>query len=92
MKRVKHEELIKRAVKKKRIILGYKKVVKMLKLHSDISTVILAKNTPPEMRREIEHLAKLSQTPVEIFDGSGNELGSICGKPFPVTVVGIIKG
>ncbi|MEM2882406.1 MAG: 50S ribosomal protein L30e [Candidatus Bathyarchaeia archaeon] len=51
--------------------------------------VILASNMPEEERKEIERLAKLSNLPVRIYNGSGRDLGSLCGRPFAVLAVTI---
>ena len=51
----------------------------------------MAKNIPEDMRKEIEHHAKIFGIKVSIFEGSSKELGVICGKPFPVSTL-VIKG
>ncbi len=51
--------------------------------------IILASNMPKEKRKEIERLAKLSNLPVRIYNGSGMDLGTLCGRPFAVLAVTI---
>jgi large subunit ribosomal protein L30e len=51
--------------------------------------IILASNMPEGRRKEVERLAKLSNLPIYIYKGSGRDLGSLCGKPFPVLAVTI---
>ena len=50
---------------------------------------VIAKNTPEETRKRITDYAKKSGIPVVEFDGSTMELGSVCGKPFSVSVLSV---
>jgi large subunit ribosomal protein L30e len=52
---------------------------------------VVALNTPSEMRARVEGLAKKSKVPLVEFDGSTIELGSVCGKPFPVSVLSVYE-
>jgi large subunit ribosomal protein L30e len=65
--------------------------VKELVLHGNAKAVIVAKNSPPELRRDIEYYARLSSIPVLVFDGTSIELGTIIGRPHSVTVLAIIN-
>lgn len=84
------EETVQDAIKDEKIILGYRESIKFIKL--DIpKLIVMAKNIPETMRKEIEHSAKVGKTKIETFQGNSKELGIVCGKPFPVTVL-VIKG
>jgi large subunit ribosomal protein L30e len=50
---------------------------------------VLAANTPDETRIKITEFAKKSNVPVIVFPGNTMELGSVCGKPFSVSVLSI---
>ncbi len=52
---------------------------------------VIAENTPAETRAKVELFAKKSKVPLVEFDGSTMELGSVCGKPFPVSVLSIYE-
>lgn len=52
---------------------------------------VVASNTPKEFRVKIEKLASSSKVPVIDFEGSTMELGSVCGKPFPVSVLSVFE-
>ncbi|MEW6034999.1 MAG: 50S ribosomal protein L30e [Candidatus Micrarchaeota archaeon] len=52
---------------------------------------VIASNTPAETRGKVESFAKASNIPVIEFDGSTIELGSVCGKPFPVSVLSVFE-
>jgi len=50
---------------------------------------VVAENTPEEYQKKVFELAKKSNVPVIVFPGSTMELGAVCGKPFPVSVLSI---
>ncbi|MFN7991227.1 MAG: 50S ribosomal protein L30e [Candidatus Micrarchaeia archaeon] len=52
---------------------------------------VTASNTPKETKESIEKLAKSSNIPLIEFEGSTMELGSVCGKPFPVSLLSIFE-
>ena len=52
---------------------------------------VLASNTPMEVRDSIIKYSKASEIPIIIFEGNNMELGSICGKPFSVSVLSIYE-
>ena len=49
--------------------------------------VVLASNAPAGKVTDIHRYAALSSMPVVEFIGTSMELGSICGKPFPVSMM-----
>lgn len=79
---------IKKALSENRIIIGSRVVLKKLKL-GKLKLIVIASNCPENIKNEIEYYSKLSNTRVEVFDGTGRELGVFCGKPFPIAVIGI---
>ncbi len=50
---------------------------------------VVAENTPEEYQRKVFDLANRSKIPVIVFPGSTMELGAVCGKPFPVSVLSV---
>ncbi|MGV8176624.1 MAG: 50S ribosomal protein L30e [Candidatus Bilamarchaeaceae archaeon] len=50
---------------------------------------VVAENTPAEIRGEVVRCAKAAEIPVLEFEGNTMELGSICGKPYPVSVLSV---
>jgi len=79
---------IQSAIKANKAIIGYKKTIKNIKT-GDVKVIVMANNMPENMRKEIEHNAKISGTKVEIFSGNSKELGVVCGKPFPISAMAI---
>ncbi len=81
---------IQTALKENRVIIGYRESIDFIKSNKP-KLIIVAKNIPDDMRKEIEHNAKIFGLEVIVFEGSSKELGVICGKPFPVSTL-VIKG
>ena len=79
---------IRLTVESGKVEFGYKKGVRNALL-AKAKMFIVAKNAPEEVKADIFKYSKLSQIPVIEFSGSSVELGSICGKPFPVSVLSI---
>ncbi|XP_033640465.1 60S ribosomal protein L30-like [Asterias rubens] len=63
--------------------LGYKQTLKALRQGKG-KLVILANNTPPLRKSEIEYYAMLAKTGVHHYTGNNIELGTACGKYFRV--------
>ena len=80
------ERGIRVAVDTGKVILGSNKSIQAIKLGNG-ELVVMAANAPKNLKEDIEVYSKLSEIPVHIFDGSSVELGSICGKPFTVSVL-----
>ncbi len=52
---------------------------------------VTAANTPAEIKGRVEKAAKDAGVPLIQFEGSTMELGSVCGKPFPVSVLSVFE-
>merc|ERR1712141_694349 len=68
--------------------LGYKKTLETLRM-GKAKLVIIASNTPPLRKSEIEYYAMLAKTGVHHYSGNNIELGTACGKYFRVTTLSI---
>ncbi len=71
-----------------KVVIGSKKVITAL-LSSNLNLIILSNNCPKELREGVVYYSKLSNTPHHITESNSLEFGSICGKPFPVSALGI---
>lgn len=69
---------------------GSRKGVRAL-LTGKTKLIVLAQNAPPELSEDVEKFGRLSEIPVVPFPGTSIELGSICGRPFPVLVLAIYE-
>lgn len=52
--------------------------------------VVLSSNCPDRLKSDLEHYSKLSGTPLVLFEGSSQELGSVCGKPFTISTLAVM--
>lgn len=81
---------IQSAIKAGNVIMGYNNSLEFIKNDSP-KLIVMANNIPDSKRDEVERDARLSGAKVEVFDGSSKDLGVICGKPFPVSLLVITK-
>merc|ERR1712184_49245 len=75
-------------MKSGKYVLGYKQTLKSLR-QGKAELVIIANNTPPLRKSEIEYYAMLAKTGVHHYSGNNNELGTACGKYFSVCTLSI---
>ena len=81
---------IKKGLKEGKLILGTKRTVKAIRA-GGVSKIFLASNCPEVIAEDIEHYCAITEIPVEKLTVDCDELGSMCKKPFYVSVVGIAK-
>ena len=81
-------EQIKEAVADKSAVIGSAQVIKLIK-SGGLRMVVLASNCPEFSKKSIEQHAKGIR--VERYEGTGRQLGTFCGKPFSIAVMGIKK-
>jgi large subunit ribosomal protein L30e len=80
---------IRSAINSSKAIIGYRESIKFIKSNTPKS-IVIANNIPDSVRKEIEEAARPSSVKVEVFDGDSVNLGVLCGKPFPISVI-VIK-
>jgi large subunit ribosomal protein L30e len=80
--------LIQEKVKAKEVVLGYNRVMKLLKTGKP-KMIVIANNIPKEKKEALLHNAKLAKVEVKEFDNDNVNLGLICGKSFSVSVLAI---
>jgi len=83
------EDEIKSALAKGAIMIGTRSVAKAVKA-GNAKAVILASNAPEDVRKDFEHYSKVSGAAVQTFKGTGKQLGTFLGKPFPVAALAIM--
>jgi len=81
---------IRRAVDTGKVNFGEKQSEKNI-LKGNGELIIISSNTNKILKERLEHYAKLSEIPFYEFQGSSVELGSVCGKPFPISVMTILN-
>jgi large subunit ribosomal protein L30e len=52
--------------------------------------IIIASKNKGDRLNDIQHLAKISDIKVKVFEGTPMALGVVCGKPFSVSVLSIL--
>ncbi|EOD48303.1 L30e-like protein [Neofusicoccum parvum] len=84
-------------MKSGKVTLGYKSTLKTLRsgkakasFPSPQPLVIIAGNTPPLRKSELEYYAMLAKTSVHHFSGNNIELGTACGKLFRCSTMAIL--
>lgn len=70
--------------------LGENKAVEAIRKNSAKVVVVASKNKN-ETVQDVMHMAKLSNIKVLVFEGTSMELGSVCGKPYSVSVLSVIE-
>lgn len=81
---------IKKLLEEDKIIIGTNATTKQLKL-GRIAKIYLSKNTPKEVKGDIEYYSKLGGVEIVNLDQNNEELGTVCRKPFPISVLGVKK-
>ncbi|KAI5288964.1 60S ribosomal protein L30 [Ascosphaera aggregata] len=76
-------------MKSGKVTLGYKSTIKALRT-GKAKLVIIAGNTPPLRKSELEYYSMLSKTSVHHFSGNNIELGTACGKLFRCSTMAVL--
>ncbi|PSS27631.1 hypothetical protein M430DRAFT_62859 [Amorphotheca resinae ATCC 22711] len=76
-------------MKSGKVTLGYKSTLKTLR-SGKAKLVIIAGNTPPLRKSELEYYSMLSKTQVHHFAGNNIELGTACGKLFRCSTIAVL--
>ena len=77
---------IRRAVDTGKVIFGTNESEKSLK-NGTGKLIIISSNMPKLAKEKLLHFSQIAQTPAFMFEGSGIELGSVCGKPFTISAM-----
>jgi len=85
----KFNQQLRNSVDTGKVIYGTKEVVRET-LIGDLKLVVLAKTVKSLQKKQLEHYSKLAGIKCVEYPESGVELGSVCGKPFNISVLGIV--
>ncbi len=83
------EREIKNLIKTGRYHIGSRKSLKALK-RGEVKVLIIAENTPPNLKEKALYYAKLAGTQVIMYKGSSVNLGLTVGKPFPISMIAVL--
>ena len=79
---------IRLAVDSGKVEFGLDKALKKA-LNGGAKVVVIAKNCP--RGSELKDYCNSSKTPTVEFEGTGMELGAVCGKPFSISALSVIE-
>lgn len=80
------DKAIASAVKTGKVVLGANEALRSAKA-GKARLIVVASNSPSQLREEIDHYGKLSQVPVVAYRSNSVDLGMVCGKRFAVTAL-----
>jgi large subunit ribosomal protein L30e len=75
-------------IKSGKFTLGWKSTIKSIR-NGKAKLILVAANCPAIRKSEIEYYSLLSKTGVHHFAGTNNDLGTVCGKFYRVSVMAI---
>ena len=81
---------IRKLLKTKKLVIGTERTMKALKT-GGISKVVYSSNCPKDVKSDIEHYCRLNNTDAVELEVDNSELGTICKKPFSISVISISK-
>lgn len=79
---------LKKILKEESLNFGAEITLKKLR-QGKLKKIFLAANCPKNVKDDIEYYAKLSKVEVVNLDVDNEELGTLCKKPFSISVIGI---
>ncbi len=83
--------VIRSLVKNGKVTLGYDQARKALTREGEKPVVVIvARNCPKEKLNKLVELAKQKKVPVYHYEGTSEDLGITCGKPFFTLVVTVL--
>jgi large subunit ribosomal protein L30e len=81
---------IKKLLPTKKLVIGTNTVMKQLRSNGLIK-IMVSSNCPEPIYKDLEHYTKLNKTELIRLDIPNEELGTICKKPFFVSMIGVKK-
>lgn len=81
---------VRNAVDTDNVILGTKETLSAV-LNGKVKFVVVASNCDAESRDDLKKYTELSGVELHEFDGTSIDLGEVCGKPFVVSMLGIVE-
>ncbi|MFQ5975583.1 MAG: 50S ribosomal protein L30e [Candidatus Hydrothermarchaeales archaeon] len=84
------ERAIRTVVDTGEVILGAKRSIVSV-MDKNAKLVIISSNCPKDQKEDLLHYADLSKVHVYEFEGSSMDLGAVCGKPYVVSMLAVVK-
>ena len=83
-------ENLKKHLDNEKLVFGTEKTLKDLR-KGLLEKVFLASNTKEDTKESFEKYSKLSGVKIEVLAILNDELGTVCKKPFSISVIGVLK-
>jgi len=81
---------IRKLLKSKSLIIGTERTVKNLKI-GKVSRAYVSSNCPDSVKDDLKYYGGLSQTPIIELEQTNEEIGTLCKKPFLISVLSVLK-
>ncbi len=81
---------LKKLLKTDNVVLGTERTLKILK-SGNAEKVFLSSNCPDDVKKDVEYYAKFAGIPLIYLKQPNDELGILCKKPYPVSVLTILQ-
>ena len=79
---------VRAAIKEKDVVIGTDETMKLLR-KGKVKKVYLASNVGNSVRQDIQHYGAIGQVPILDLDITNEQLGTLCKKPFSISVISI---
>ncbi|MDK6028540.1 50S ribosomal protein L30e [Ignisphaera sp. 4213-co] len=84
------DNLLKYVARTGKIVIGFNETLRYVKT-GRVRFIVIASNIPESMKSDIEYYAKLSNVGIIEYPGSNRDLGTLLGKPFSISTLGIVE-
>ena len=79
---------VRAVIKEKGIVIGTDETMKLLR-KGKVKKVYLASNVGAGVKQDIQHYGSIGQVPVVDLDINNEQLGTLCKKPFSISVISV---
>ncbi len=81
---------LKKLAEQGKLVMGTERTLTKLKA-GHIAKVFVSSNCPQQVRDSINHYTQLSNAEIIDLDYHNDELGTVCKKPFAISVAGVAR-
>ena len=82
---------IRQMLKDGHLVIGTRMTMKLLR-QNNVKKVYLASNAPAALREDVDHYSKIAGVAVTHVKMNNEELGTLCKKPFSISLIGVHLG
>jgi large subunit ribosomal protein L30e len=83
-------EQIRKLIEEKKVTIGTDETMRALRAGT-VKTLVIATNTDAQIREGVERAASVSGVSIDDLAISNDQLGTMCKKPFAISILGIAK-